>query len=668
MDININEIKTLPTPQELIDIYPLESNDILFIEQSRSEIKDILLNKIDKLLIVIGPCSIHDLNIAIDYANSIKNFQENNPNLFIVMRVYFEKPRSRHGWKGFIYDPDLDESYNINKGIKLARELLLKLTKLKIPIGCEFLDSISPQYLADLVSWGAIGARTSESQVHRQLASGLSMPIGFKNLTDGDYKKAIDGMLSARYPHHFLGIDYNGKACHVSTKGNSMSHLILRGGLEPNYYQKNIEEITNELIKEKIDMGIIIDCSHGNSQKEYLKQILVASSINKLLVLNKYKINGLMIESHIFDGNQKLTKNLKYGVSITDACININASNHVLTMLNSYKTINKINNINDIRKYLILFENTILKIINNEDIEDNDYIHLLLENIESPDIVINYDNELFEICKLINMNPLLLLLLHKRLGASELIAKFKYDMNTFNFLIKNNDNYKLVTDRDVEKSILYRVSQPNVVNSPINKYPNIKNTDLFIRIMELSKQIQVKYLDEYIKTIKIGYMGTKATFSYEVINKNFNGMHISVNNLNNLYNILDNNIIDYAIIPTYNSLIGVVFEIDSKYTILGSIDHKIELSLYANNKDINMLSVTLYIQEIVLKEAKEYINKKLKNINIVITDTTEEGCIKCIQDKNSITIASKYNNCNFLYLLEDNIIDHNITTFSLIKI
>jgi chorismate mutase len=336
-------------------------------------------------------------------------------------------------------------------------------------------------------------------------------------------------------------------------------------------------------------------------------------------------------------------------------------------MLNSYKKINKINNINDIRKYLILFENTILKIINNEDIEDNDYIHLL-NNIDSPKIVINYDNELFEICKLINMNPLLLLLLHKRLGTSELIANIKYDMNTFNFLIKNNDNYKLVTDRDVEKSILYRVSQPNVVNSPINKYPNTKNTELFIRIMELSKQIQVKYLDEYIKTKKIGYMGTKATFSYEVINKNFNGIHVSVNNLNNLYNNLDKNLIDYAIIPTYNSLIGIVFEIDSKYTILGSIDHKIELSLYANNKDINMSSVTLYIQEIVLKEAKEYINKKLKNVNIVITDTTEEGCIKCIQDKNSITIASKYNNCNFLYLLEDNIIDHNITTFSLIKI
>jgi hypothetical protein len=234
-------------------------------------------------------------------------------------------------------------------------------------------------------------------------------------------------------------------------------------------------------------------------------------------------------------------------------------------------------------------------------------------------------------------------------------------MNTFNFLLKSNDNYKLVTDREVEKSILYRVSQPNIVNSPINKYPDSRNTDLFIRIMELSKQIQVKYLEEYIKTKKIGYFGTNASFSYEVISKNFNCEHVSVNTL-------DNKIIDYALIPTYNSLIGVIDEIDSKYTILGSIDHKIELSLYANNKNINLTTVTLYIEETVFKEAREYINKKLNKTNIVITNTTEEGCIKCIQDKNSITIASKSNNCNFLHLLEDNIVAHNITTFTLIKI
>ena len=661
MDINIDTRKTLPSPQEVINEFLLNNEDISFIENSRSEIKDILNNKINKLLIIIGPCSIHNLELALDYANNIKIFQQENPNLFIVMRVYFEKPRSRHGWKGFIYDPDLDESYNINKGIKLARELLVKLTKLRIPIGCEFLDTISPQYLADTVSWGAIGARTSESQMHRQLASGLSMPIGFKNLTDGDYKKAIDGLLSARHPHHFLGIDYDGKACHVSTKGNQYSHLILRGGSNPNYYQKDVVEITNELKKEKITTGIIIDCSHGNSQKEYLKQVLVACSINRL---NINQIKGIMIESNIYSGNQKLNFPLKYGVSITDACIDIQTSKYILNILNS-KRIKELNELDDIRSYLTLFENSILKALNNEDIYNYD---LVLDNVKIPDIIINYDDELFEIMKLINLNPLLLCLLHKRLGTSELIAHIKYDMNTYNFLLKNNDYYKLVTDRTIEKSILNRINDDSSpVNSPISKnnYDN-KSTELFIRLMELSKRIQVKYLDEYISTKKVGYLGNMATFSYEVINKNFNGIHIGSNNLLDLYDKLDNNNIDYALIPTYNSLVGIIFEINNKYTILGSIDYKIELNLFGNNNVKN--PSTLYIQEIVFKESKEYINKNLKNINIVICLTTEEGCIKCIQDENSITIASKNNNSNFLKLIDTNIVEHNITTFSLIKI
>jgi phospho-2-dehydro-3-deoxyheptonate aldolase len=574
------------------------------------------------------------------------------------MRVYFEKPRSRHGWKGFIYDPDLNESYNINKGIKLARELLVKLTKLQIPIGCEFLDSISPQYLADLVSWGAIGARTSESQVHRQLASGLSMPIGFKNLTDGDYKKAIDGMLSARYPHHFLGIDYTGKACHVSTKGNMMSHLILRGGSEPNYYQQNIEDITNELEKENINTGIIIDCSHGNSQKEYLKQILVGCSINRLISLKKYPIRGVMIESNIIQGNQKLPKDinlLKYGVSITDACIDIDSSNNILEVLNSSKITSEIDNLNDIRTYLQLFENYIIKILNNEEIN----ILLLSDVIKSPNIIINYDNELFTITKQINdKNTLLMCLLHKRLGLSELIASIKYNISAYNFLLKNNDLYKLVTDRDVEKTILGRVNSDLNINYG-------KNTELFIKLMELSKRIQVSYLEKFIYTQKIGYLGSQSTFSYEVINANFNGKHIGYPNLDDIYNNLDNNNNDFGLIPTYNSLVGPLYNINkNKYNIIGSIDHKIILSLFYNSS--NTID-TLYIQEIVLKEAKEYVNKKFKDINIIITQTTEESCLKCIQNKNSATIASTKNKCNFLYLIEDNIVDHNVTTFSLIK-
>jgi 3-deoxy-7-phosphoheptulonate synthase len=667
MDININSIKTLLSPLELISKYSLDPEDNLFIQNSRNEIKNILNNKIDKFIVIIGPCSIHNLDLALDYAKNIKIFQQNNPNLFIVMRVYFEKPRSRHGWKGFIYDPDLDETYNINKGLNLARELLVKLTKMKIPIGCEFLDTISPQYLADIVSWGAIGARTSESQMHRQLASGLSMPIGFKNLTDGDYKKAIDGILSARYPHHFLGIDYEGNPSHVSTKGNQDSHLILRGGILPNYYQKDVEDILKELKKEKIDMGIIIDCSHGNSQKEYFKQIAVACSINRLIVSkNKYNIKGVMIESNIMNGNQKLTKDisqLKYGVSITDACININASNYLLMILNAYKTTKKIDNLHDIRSYLNLFENNIIQSITGDDIEKHE---LLLDNIESPNIIINYDDELFDIIKSVRIDPILLCLLHKRLSTSELIASIKYDMNIYNFLLKNNDYYKLVTDRTVEKNILNRVQLGNSspINSPILN--TSKNTDLFIKIMELSKRIQVKYLEKYISMKKIGYIGTNASFSYEVIDKNFNGIHVGYKNMNELYKNLDDNIIDYAIIPTYNSLVGIVFDIPTRYNILGSIDHKIELSLYRNNKlgEIKRL----YIQEIVLKESIQYIQNKFNNIEIILCETTEDSCIKCIQDSESITISSKYNKCNFFKLLDDNIVDHNITTFSLIKI
>jgi 3-deoxy-7-phosphoheptulonate synthase len=685
MDINIDTIKTLPSPQELILEYSLDQDDILFINNSREIIKNILVNSDSRLLVIIGPCSIHSTEVALEYANHIKSFQLRNPNLFIVMRVYFEKPRSRHGWKGFIYDPDLDETYNINKGIRLARELLVNLTKLRVPIGCEFLDTISPQYLSDTVSWGAIGARTSESQIHRQLASGLSMPIGFKNLTEGDYKKAIDGMISARYPHHFLGIDYNGNACHVTTKGNQYSHLILRGGLEPNYYQKNIEEISKELKKEDIgNTGIVIDCSHGNSQKEYLKQVLVGCSINKLRLLNKYPIRGIMIESNIYEGNQKLLVkdigNLKYGVSITDGCIDIDSSYNILEILNTDRITKEFTDLNQIRLYLQVYENNIIKLL-NEDYPSNTINNkVLTDNVKSPDIIINYDDELFDITKQINnQNSLLLCLLHKRLGISELIASIKYKLSTYSFLLKNNDFYKLVTDRDVEKTILGRINSDlsfedySSLSPAYNKNHSSnyeKNTELFIKLMELSKRIQVSYLEEYIPKQKLGYLGTHSTFSYEVINANFNGIHIGSPTLESIYDNLDNYSIDFGLIPTYNSLVGPLYPINkNKYKVIGTIDHKIILSLFSNNSSNDISKVeTLYIQEIVLKESVNYINKKFKNINIVTTNTTEEGCLRCIQDKNSITIASTNNKCNFLHMVEDNIISHNVTTFSLIKL
>ena len=330
-NMNVQEIKEIISPTFLLEKYKLNNEDISFIDKSRKTIQNILNGTDSRLLVVVGPCSIHDYDSAIAYAKLLKECSYKN--LFLVMRVYFEKPRSRTGWKGFIYDPNLDDSFDINKGLTLARKLLLEITQLNIPIGCEFLDTISPQYLSDLVSWGAIGARTSESQIHRQLASGLSMPIGFKNLTSGDYNKAIDGIISASYSHNFLGIDEQGIVSQVITKGNKYGHLILRGGDVPNYYQCCIEDISRALEKEKITTGIIVDCSHGNSQKEYNRQILVALYVKRLRYLG-YTLRGIMLESNIEMGNQKISSTMKKGVSITDACINIDTTQKLLNILN----------------------------------------------------------------------------------------------------------------------------------------------------------------------------------------------------------------------------------------------------------------------------------------------------------------------------------------------
>ena len=655
MDTNITLIKTIPSPNELIKKYVLNIEDELFIKESRINIENILTNKDDRLIVIIGPCSIHDYDLAIEYANHVKVFQVQNPNLFIVMRVYFEKPRSRHGWKGYIYDPDLNETYDINKGLNLARKLLLEITKLRIPIGCEFLDTISPQYLSDLVSWGAIGARTSESQIHRQLASGLSMPVGFKNLTDGDYKKAIDGILSAKYSHQFLGIDYEGKACHVSTKGNEYSHLILRGGLKPNYYQKDVEEISKELEKEKINAGIIIDCSHGNTakgpisakspisantQKEYVKQVLVACSITRLIGLRKYNIKGVMIESNIGSGNQKLSSSLKRGVSITDGCIDIKSSNIVLKILNSNKNIVNLDTIDEVRNYLNNYETIIDNLYENKEVEDD----MLLENNMVNNILINYDDEL---CDIVKDNIKLMCYIHKRLSSSEVIGYIKYMREPFKFLNKANDFYKLITDREREYNILTKVRQYNI----------------FIKMIELSKRVQTRYLEEYVKTKTIGYLGNKGSFSSEVIT-NFHGIHIGYKSIKDMLSKLSSKEIEYGLLPTYNSLIGKLYDIPDEFYCIGCIDHTIKLGLFGNKcKKGNKI----YLQEMVYKEAKEYIERKLGNIEVEICDSTEEAFLKCIKNENSMTIASVNNRCNFIELIEEDIVDHNITTFSIIK-
>ena len=274
------------------------------------------------MLVVVGPCSIHDPDSAIEYAKKlIEQNIKYKEELLIVMRVYFEKPRTTVGWKGLINDPDLNETYNIGKGVEMARKLLIDLARLNLPAGTEFLDPISPQYITDIISWGAIGARTAESQIHRELASGLSCPIGIKNGTDGSLKAAIDGIQAANHSHVFLGATKEADIAMLKTAGNNDSHIILRGGKEPNFDAESVASTLSALKEAEVNESIMIDASHGNSQKQFKKQISVVDTISQQIEAGNKNITGVMIESHLVEGNQKITDSLNYGQSITDACI-----------------------------------------------------------------------------------------------------------------------------------------------------------------------------------------------------------------------------------------------------------------------------------------------------------------------------------------------------------
>ena len=339
-NINIESIKKLQTPYEIKNIYNISYEDTLFINNSRNIINNILSNKKSKKkIVIVGPCSIHNYEQCLKYASYIKKCIVDFPNIFIVIRLYFEKPRTIKGWKGYLYDPDLDNSNNITKGIIQTRKLLIEITKLKIPIATEFLDTIIPQYIDDLISWGCIGARTVESQLHRQLSSGLSMPIGFKNRTDGNIEIAINGMLSSKEPHSFLGIDMNGCASIVNTVGNKNSCVVLRGDSKNgiNFDKQNIEITENLLDKNNLNKSIIIDVSHDNTliegKKNYKTQIKNIDTVIDLW--NLYNIKGVMIESNINEGKQSINdKPLIYGVSITDGCLNINDTTYLLDKMN----------------------------------------------------------------------------------------------------------------------------------------------------------------------------------------------------------------------------------------------------------------------------------------------------------------------------------------------
>ncbi len=325
-DTRIKQLKPLIPPAIIMEDYPLSDAGSAAIDASRKAVENIMLGKDDRLLVVVGPCSIHDPAAALEYAEKLKAIRDElKQDLEIVLRVYFEKPRSRTGWKGLINDPMLDGSFQINKGLRIARKLLIDINEMGLPIGCEFLDTITPQFIADTVSWGAIGARTTESQVHRELASGLSMPVGFKNGTDGNIDIAVDAIMAAQTPHHFLSVTKQSVAAIVETKGNPSCHIILRGSQNgPNYLQEEVDAAVKKLQATKLPPHLMIDCSHGNSGKKAEQQPAVAKDIADQLRQGSEKITGIMLESNLFFGNQKLGDNpadLKYGVSITDACL-----------------------------------------------------------------------------------------------------------------------------------------------------------------------------------------------------------------------------------------------------------------------------------------------------------------------------------------------------------
>ncbi|KNZ32802.1 MAG: phospho-2-dehydro-3-deoxyheptonate aldolase [Methylibium sp. NZG] len=340
-DERIVDVMPLPPPEHLIRFFPIAGTAVEgLIADTRGAIRNIMQRQDDRLLLIMGPCSIHDPAAALEYARKLKVQRDKyRDTLEIVMRVYFEKPRTTVGWKGLINDPYLDETYRIDEGLRMGRQLLLEINRLGMPAGSEFLDVISPQYLGDLIAWGAIGARTTESQVHRELASGLSAPIGFKNGTDGNIRIAIDAIQAAARPHHFLSVHKNGQVAIVETKGNPDCHVILRGGKAPNYDAAHVAAACQEIEAAKLPCTLMVDCSHANSSKQHERQVDVAKDVAAQLRGGSRCIFGVMVESHLVAGAQKFSAGkddpaqLAYGQSITDACIGWEHSLEVLEVL-----------------------------------------------------------------------------------------------------------------------------------------------------------------------------------------------------------------------------------------------------------------------------------------------------------------------------------------------
>lgn len=334
-NLKITGITPIIAPADLRQVFPLSASRAEFVNKSRERLKEILQRRDRRLMVVVGPCSIHDPDAAVEYARRLAALARRvDDQLLLVMRVYFEKPRTTVGWKGLINDPDMNGTHLISKGLGIARGLLLRITELEVPVANEMLDPITPEYVADMISWGAIGARTTESQTHREMSSGLSFPVGFKNGTDGNLQIAMDAMKAAQHPHSFLGINREGRTSIIQTTGNPDVHIVLRGGSRKvNYHPEDIAHTEESLQKNGLFPTIMVDCSHGNSSKDYLKQPEVLESVVQQMVEGNNSISGVMIESNLEAGNQKIAADLnqlKYGVSITDACIDWATTENIL--------------------------------------------------------------------------------------------------------------------------------------------------------------------------------------------------------------------------------------------------------------------------------------------------------------------------------------------------
>jgi 3-deoxy-7-phosphoheptulonate synthase len=633
-NIRVFSTSPLPSPADIRNSYPLGAEDAEFVDASRRSLASILQTGVDqvtqtkKLIAIVGPCSIHDYDQAILYAEKLATLRDRCPSFFFVMRVYFEKPRTRGGWKGYVYDPHLDESNDIVTGLTLARKLLCEITsRFRLPIATEFLDTVSPQYFTDIVSYGAIGARTVESQVHRQLASGLSMPVGFKNRTDGDVQTAVDAIFSSQTAHSFFGVGLDGIACRIDTSGNPTGHLILRGGKGPNYDVDSIRS-AYDLLKSTGPNGIVVDVSHGNSSKNPLKQLLSMLHVWRIAHFTDLPVRGIMLESNHNHGNQPLKKPLKFGVSITDACLSFEATALLFDLLQR-STLQQ--NIGSLTEYRDAIKNS-------------------TAFLKSP---VFYGSNVFTVLDdsilSLSTDPETILLYGMRCAASDAIAEFKFSREPFRFVQKSLDVLTQLQDIDREKELL-------------------SEDPLVLPLLSISKQIQTLSVEYLLNQIKIGYLYGKGTFSYETVTNFLEGQHVSYPSFDALITAVNTGKVGLALIPVYNNIIGGIFIIPDELETLGVIHKQLKLAVYSNQSSLEGVKA-LFMEPHVDKETAMYRSKHalLKNLTGTEVVSTREGILKTLNSSTpTCTIASSYAEC-LLYKIHDDVTPHNFTTFACVR-